>query len=199
MEISELYQAVQLFDTADKWDAFVDLSRQTDRLKRMMTRTAVVRANHYFLQEHPAPGWSFKQFSPDEFAMIWYLTAYGEYSISLVFHWDGIFVLEVRGGVHDIQAVTQRLQESKFSALMSCFERIDTWWDERFMGKEKFNFSFGTPSDGHFGPFRLAWHAHYNTEKLLEQLGTKVARFQTPEMTALLTELNALTQKVGVR
>lgn len=196
METEEINQAIQLFDTPEKWAAFLTLSRQTDNLKRAMTRTAVSRANSYFHQEHAAPGWSFKQFGPDEFAMVWYLTAFGEYSICLVLSWSGIFVLEVRGNnVNDVDTVTQLLKDSKFSALMACFERIDEWWEGRFMAKEKFNFSFGCASDTRFGPFRLAWYAHFETEKLLDQIAAKVARFQTQEMTALLTELNEITRR----
>jgi hypothetical protein len=159
-----------------------------------MTRTAVSRANSYFQREHTAPLWSFKQFASDEFAMVWFLTAYGEHSICLVLFWSGEFVLEARGGNNDVTETTRLLKGSEFSVLMSCFERVDEWWNGKFMGREKFNFSFGTASDTHFGPNRLAWHAHYETEKLLDQIRTKVARFQTPEMTALLTELNELTR-----
>ena len=195
MENEELRQAINLFDTPEKWTAFIELSNHKDRLKRIMTRTAVVRANQYFIQEHPVPGWSFQQFGTDEFAMIWYLTTYGEYSICLVLSWDGVFVLEVRGGSNSVAEATRLLKDSKFGDLMNCFERVDSWWDDRFMAREKFNFSFGSPSDGHFGPFRLAWYAHFETERFIEQLGAKVARFQQPEMTALLTELNALTRK----
>jgi hypothetical protein len=195
MQNEELRQAITLFDTPEKWTAFIDLSNQKDRLKRMMTRTAIVRANHYFLQEHPVPGWSFQQLGAEDFGMIWYLTAFGEYSICLVLAWDGVFVLEVRGGANSVEETTRLLKDSKFSALMNCFERVDSWWDERFMGREKFNFHFDSPSDGHFGPFRLAWYAHFETERFIEQLGAKVARFQLPEMTALLTELNTLTRK----
>ncbi|MBF9239516.1 hypothetical protein I2I05_19135 [Hymenobacter sp. BT683] len=195
MEAEELRQSVLLFDTPDKWNAFLELSRQTDRLKRMMTRPAVERADRYFQLEHPKPKWSFRQFSPDEFSMVWYLTEYGEYSICLVFHWDGIFVLEARGGCNDVAKTTALLQEARFRILLECFERIDTWWDNHLLAKEKFNFSFGTSADGHYGPFRLAWHAHYNTESLINQLGRKLAPFQTPEMTQLLSELNALTKK----
>lgn len=196
METGEINQALQLFDTPEKWDAFVNLSRQTDKLKRAMTRTAVSRANSYFHREHCAPGWSFKQIWTDELGMVWYLTPFGEYSIALVLAWSGEFVLEVRSNkANEIETATQLLKDSQFSVLMSCFERVDVWWDGRFVGREKFNFSFGSPSDTRFGPYRLAWHAHFETEKFLDQVNAKVARFQTPEMTALLTELNELTSK----
>ena len=161
-----------------------------------MTRSAVSRANSYFHKEHTAPGWSFKQIYPDEFGMLWYLTAFGEYSTCLVLAWSGEFALEVRSrNEGEVTAVTQLLKDSKFSVLMTCFERVDVWWDGRFVGREKFNFSFGSASDTRFGPFRLAWYAHFETEKLLNQMAAKVARFQTPEMTALLTELNELTRQ----
>ena len=181
METEEINQALQLFDTPEKWAAFINLSRQTDKLKRAMTRTAVARANSYFHREHTAPGWSFKQIWSDELGMVWYLTAFGEYSTCLVLAWSGEFVLEVRSNNADeITAVTALLKDSRFSALMACFERIDVWWDGRFVGREKFNFSFDSPSDTRFGPFRLAWHAHFETEKLLDQIAAKVSRFQTP-------------------
>ena len=195
MENEELRQAINLFDTPEKWNAFIELSKHQDRLKQMMTRTAVVRANQYFRQEHQVPGWSFMQFSDDKLGMVWYLTAYGENSICLVLSWGGEFVLEVRNGANNVAETTRLLKDSKFSALLGCFERVDTWWDNHFLARERFNFSFGSPSDGHFGPFRLAWYAHFATESFIEQLGAKVARFQLPEMTALLTELNALTRK----
>lgn len=195
MDQEEINHAVQLFNTPEKWAAFVTLSRQLDNLKRSMTRTAISRANTYFQFEHAAPGWSFKQLNPNDFAMIWYLTAFGDGSICLVFSWSGEFVLEVRGNnTHDVEMATRLLKEQKFSALMSCFERVDVWWENRFMGREKFNFSFGSASDGQFGPMRLAWYAQYETGKLLDQLQVKVARFQTPAMTELLAELNQLTR-----
>lgn len=198
MDQEEINQAVQFFNTPEKWAAFTALSGQLDTLKRAMTRTAISRANTYFQFEHTAPGWSFKQIHPAEFAMIWYLTAFGEGSICLVFSWGGELVLEVRGNdTHDVELATRLVREQKFSALMSCFERVDVWWEHRFMGREKFNFSFGSALDGQFDPMRLAWYAQYETEKLLDQLRAKVARFQTPEMTELLTELNALTKTSG--
>ncbi|WP_345223290.1 hypothetical protein [Hymenobacter koreensis] len=153
METQELAQAVRLFDTLDKWEAFIALSRQTENLMRVMTRTVVARAHAYFHQEHTVPGWSFKQEGTDRMAMIWYLTAFGDRSVCLVLAWGGEFVLEVRSNeAYAIAEATRLLQNTECSRLMDCFERIDVWWEGRFMGREKFNFSFGSVSDGQYEP-----------------------------------------------
>jgi hypothetical protein len=197
MQTEEITQAIALFDTPEKWAAFLALTNQKDNLRQAMLQKAFSRVSTYFLKEHLVPEWSFKPLSVGDFAMVWYLTKYGEYSVCLVLAWKGEFVLEARGGSfhNQVEKTTELLREPRFSVLKSCFERIDVAEDERFMAREKFNFSFGTPSDTRFGPFRLAWHAHYETESFVDQIAAKVARFQTPEMTELLDELNALTRK----
>lgn len=197
MQTEEINQAVQLFDTPEKWTAFLALTSQKESLRQAMYRTAFVRISSYFLKEHKAEGWSFKPLDPDELAMVWYLTQYGEFSVCLVMAWKGELVLEVRGGDrhNKVDEAAKLIADPKYSVLLSCFERIDKGVEGHFLAREKYNFSFGTPSDTRFGPFRLAWHAQFETEQLLEQIVAKVARFQTPEMTALLGEFNQLTRK----
>ena len=195
MQTEEINQAVHLFDTPEKWSAFLALADQTENLRRAMYRTAFLRISSYFLKEHQAIGWSFKPMDPNELHMMWYLTQCGEFSVCLVLAWKGELVLEVRGGnnYHSISKTIELLQDPKYGALLACFDRIDEGPREHFMAREKFNFSFGSPSDTRFGPLRLAWYAQFETEALLQQIIAKIVKFQTPEMTLLLAELNELT------
>ncbi|WBO85240.1 hypothetical protein [Hymenobacter yonginensis] len=197
MQTEEINQAVQLFDTPEKWSAFLALADQKEVLRQAMYRTAFVRISSHFLKDHQVEGWSFKPLDSSELAMVWYLTQYGEFSICLVMAWKGEFVLEVRGGDRNykVDEAARLLADSRFNTLLSCFERIDKGVEREYLAREKFNFSFGSPSDTRFGPFRLAWYAQFETEKLLEQIITKVSRFQTPEMTALLGDFNRMARK----
>lgn len=197
MQTEEINQAVQLFDTTEKWTAFLALTSQKENLRQSMYRTAFVRISNYFQKEGIADGWSYKPLDPSELSMVWYLTQYGEFSVCLVLAWQGEFVVEARGGNNSnkVSEAATLFYSPEFSPLRSCLERIDKGADGHYLAREKFNFSFGTPSDTRFGPFRLAWHAQFQTEELLAQVVAKVARFQTPEMTAILGELNRLTRK----
>ncbi|MET4104783.1 hypothetical protein [Hymenobacter sp. UYP22] len=197
MKTEEINQALTLFDTPEKWDAFISLAKHHEQLKQAMFQKAFVRISRYFRSEHQAPGWSYKPINGNNLAMVWHLVQYDDFSICLVLAWQGEFVLEVRGANqnHDLAKVVELLAQPKFNKLLSCFERIDRGVEGHFLARERFNFSFGSPSDTQFGPFRLAWYAQFKTEQFLDQIVAKVAPFQTPEMTELLGELNRLTRR----
>ncbi len=197
MHQEEIRQAVKLFDTAEKWDAFLALSNQKENLRNEMQRSAYERIkNHYYVKSNNAPKWSYKPLNPLGISMSWYLTEFGENSICLVMGWNGQLVLEARGGDRYNQVVEagRLLKNGKFGLLFTCL-RVDAETDGQYLAGEEYNFSFGSTNDGRFNDFSLAWYAHYQPEEFLKQVVEKIARFQTPEMTALLTELNQLTRK----
>lgn len=128
--------------------------------------------------------------------MSWYLEEFKENSICLVLGWNGQLVLEARGGDQYNQVVEagRLLKTEKFNVLNTCL-RVDAETNGKYLAGEEYNFSFGSVSDGRFNEFSLAWYACYQPEAFLEQVVEKVAKFQTAEMTHLLSELNALTRK----
>ena len=197
MHPEEIRQAVKLFDTADKWNAFLALSAQKDNLRNEMQRGAYERIkNHYYIKSNSAPEWSYKPLNPVEISMSWYLTEFGENSICLVLGWGGQLVLEARGGdrFNLVGEAGRLLKHEKFGLLFTCL-RVDAETDGQYLAGEEYNFSFGSANDGRFNGLSLAWYAHYHPEEFLTQVVEKISRFQTPEMTALLIELNQLTRK----
>ncbi|GAA4361812.1 hypothetical protein GCM10023185_29100 [Hymenobacter saemangeumensis] len=197
MQTKEIRQSVQLFDSSDKWLAFVELAQEKESLEKAMHRTAYDRLKSYFLKSPCAAGWTYKPIDNDEQMMLWYLTEHHENSICIVFGWRGQFWMEARGGetYNNLDRAVELLKEPKFANLLTAFERVDQGVNGVYLANEAFNFSFGTPFDTRFTATALAWHAQFETEKFLEQVVAKVARFQTPEMTDLLNELNQLTRK----
>lgn len=197
MNPAEIKQAVNLFDTPEKWQAFLELATDKDKLSKAMHQTAYEHLKAYFLREYRISGWTYKPLDNETQSMIWYLGEYGENSICLEYGWQGQLTLEARGGetYTKVKQAAQLLETEQFTSLLAAFERIDEKGNGIYLANEAYNFSFGTLSDTRFDPAQLAWYGHFETEKFLAQIQVKIARFQTPEMTALLGELNQRTRR----
>lgn len=199
MHTEDIKEAVQLFDNAEKWKAFVELAEQKGNLQTAMHATAYMRLKSHFLKDSGSASWSYKPLDDDNHVMIWYLTAYGDNSICLLFGWQGQLWLEARGGetCFDVQKIVQLLHEPRFKDLLAGFDRIDNPQNGSCLATEVRNFCFGTANEPitHFSDTSLAWHAQFETDSYLEQVIAKVAKFQTPEMTMLFDELNKATRR----
>ena len=150
MHQEEIRQAVNLFDTAEKWNAFLALSAQKENLRNEMQRPAYeCIKNHYYLKSNNAPGWSYRTLSPLGLSMSWYLEEFKENSICLVLGWNGQLVLEARGGdqYNQVAEAGRLLKNEKFSALYTCL-RVDAETNDKYLAGEKYNFSFGSVNDG---------------------------------------------------
>ncbi len=199
MQNQEIHQALGLFDSAEKWQAFVELAQQRDTMKSLMYKTAAKKASAFFASSELLKNseWDFSQKNPADLETEFFLKIYGPSSIRLTFGWEGKFYLRT-SNKHDFNQAAKILLEPDFQLLKFCFERVDSLQDSAYpelLMLENFNFLFDSPSDGHFGPFRLAWYAHHETERFLTQIATKVARFQTPEATQTLAKLNEVVGK----
>lgn len=199
MENQEVRQALNLFDTTDKWEAFVALSQQVNKLKDIMFQTAANQVTKLFSEVETNADWDFKQPNPNSMEVHFFLKYFGETSICLTFGWEGTIWLRALQHGNDFGLANQLLAEPEFRVIEQCFSRVDTrqsqQWRE-FLLSERGNFTFGNSSDEHFEPFELAWYAHHQTERFLAQIAAKVAKFQTPEATAALIELNERTRKL---
>lgn len=197
MHPEEIKQAVKLFDSAEKWNAFLALSAQKENLRNEMQRPAYeLIKNYYSVKANNAPGWSYRPLSPLGISMSWYLEEFKENSICIVLGWNGQLVLEARGGDQNNQVVEagRLLKNEKYSVLYTCL-RVDAETNGKYLLGEEYNFSFGSVNDGRFNEFSLAWYAYYQPEEFLKQVVEKIDRFQTVEMTQLLGELNRMTRK----
>ena len=192
MQNQDIAQAVALFDTSDKWNAFLDLCDQRDRIRNAMWKKLVRQGSQAF-QKQPE-GWKFESLNPEEPSFIWYLSEYGSKSICIVFGWQGQFYMELRNGPSSekIDEINQLLVSMQFQAIQKGFSRIDEYWKGIWPFNERYNFSFETPWDEDFHPNQLAWYAHFQTTDFIEQIEAKIAKFQTTEMTQVLSELNRL-------
>lgn len=186
-----LKQAKALFDSPEKWNAFLELVWQKDAIRAQWYQALKEEIDKAFKTNYFADAWDFK--IRGSFSYQWFLKAHTENSISLWFE-DGIFSLFASDS-HDIEEIYKLIKTETFAPLTNCFERIDNSFQGGYIIKEERNFSFGNPYDSRFDVDRLSWFAGNKTTDLAIQIAEKVNKFRLDkQMTQLLSELNQLTK-----
>jgi len=186
-----LQKAMQLFDTAEKWNAFCELMNRNGNIqnrwwKKLQTEV-YQREQTSGMSEWNICIWN-------NWDIMWYIK--GETNKTICVHfWGDCFRVFYGYGDLDIDKVNELLKDSKFDAIKSCIDRIDGS-DSQTICWEDRNFRFETPYDTCFPDHRtLSWYAGNETEKFANQLIAKVRKFQTPEITALFKEINKNCRK----
>ncbi|MEI6766792.1 MAG: hypothetical protein WCM76_14275 [Bacteroidota bacterium] len=194
MEKELIEQAKAMFDTPEKWNAFLELFWQRDEIRNQWYSKLKEEANKRFKRVDSENGWSFNSWG--FWDMHWYLTADGDKSISLLLGWWGELTLFCDENYFDTVKITELLKTEKFAPLLSGFNRIDRFFERGRIAIEIRNFSFASVYDSHFDLERLAWFAGNKTEDFLNQIVNKVNIYREDEkMTSLISELNQLTKK----
>lgn len=186
-----LITAMNLFDSADKWNSFCELMNRNGDIQNRWWKKLQTEV-YQREKKITNPDWDI--FIWNHWDMGWYIK--GETDKSLAIHfWGDNFRVYFNFGELDVNKVTQLLKNPKFDVIKSCFERLDGS-DFQTIGWEHRNFSFNTIYDGKFPDHRtLSWYAGNNTNEFAEQLILKVRKFQTPEITALFKEINNTCKK----
>lgn len=186
-----LKQAKALFDSPEKWNAFIELVYQKDNIRTQWYQTLKEEVDKTFKTKYFSNDWDFKIWGNSSYQ--WFLKEYTENSISLWFE-DGIFSL-FASDAHNIEEVYRLIKSETFAPLTNCFERIDNSFQGGYILKEERNFSFNTPYDTRFDFERLSWFAGNQTVVFASQISDKVNKFRLDsKMTQLLNELNQLTK-----
>ena len=186
-----LQKAMQLFDTAEKWNAFCELMNRNGNIQNRWWKklqTEVYKRE----QISGMPDWNICIWN--NWDIMWYLKGETDKTICVHF-WGDTFRVFYGYGDLDINKVNELLKVTKFDVIKSCIDRIDGS-DSQTICWEHRNFSFDTPYDTCFPDARtLSWYAGNETEKFADQLIAKVRKFQTPEITALFKEIDENCRK----
>lgn len=188
----ELVQkAMQMFDTSEKWSAFIELMNKNGEIQNRWWQK-LQKEVYQREQTDGMTDWNIAIWN--SWDIMWYIK--GESNKTIAIHFNGdMFRICYSFGDLDTEKVNELLKNYRFDIIKTCFDRIDgTAWDT--IGYESRNFSFGTLYDTHFPDHRiLCWYAGNDTEKFADQLIAKVRKFQTPEITALFKEINEQCRK----
>lgn len=192
MNAEILQQAINLFDTPGKWNAFTELANHRDEIEQGWWKKLQLEVYHREIATCN-PDWDI--YIWNNWDIMWFIR--GETNSSLAVHfWGNGFRVFQGYGALDIEKVNHLLsQETKFNLIKTCFARLDGS-NRDTIGWENRNFSFGTPFDGYFPDNRiLGWYAGHRTQEFADQLIQKVRKFQTPETTQLFREINERCRK----
>lgn len=180
-------QALNLFDTPEKWNAFLELYSQRDEMRNQwygkLRELSIKRFNTIDVVD----GWSFKP--SNSIDMCWYLTEYGDQSIRIVFGWCAEMTLFYDGV--NFSKMNDLMKNKRFSPILEGFQKLDGVFQGNRIAYESRNFIFESPYDTKFDCDRLAWFAGNQTESFVDQIVKKVNRFRKDDnLTVLLGELN---------
>jgi hypothetical protein len=181
-----IQRAMQLFDTADKWNSFCELiNRNEDIQARWWKKLQLEVFNRE--QKNGNSDWDILIWG--NWDIKWIIKGESQNSICVHFWCDGFRVFYNYGDL-DIDKVNELLKDPKFDKIKSCMDKVEGSNSQTICWEHR-NFGFGTPYDFSF-PNRqvLSWYAGNETEKFADQLTAKVRKFQTPEITQLFKEIN---------
>lgn len=188
-----LKQAKEMFDTPEKWNAFLELLSHKDNIRNDWYIKLKEEATKKFSTEEFVEGWVFNAWSTCD--LQWYQKEHGDKSIGLLFGWGGEMTLYCDANYFDTIKINDLLRTEKFSPLLSCFNRIDRFYDGGRLASEVRNFNFESPYDTKFDFDRLSWFAGNKTEDFIKQISEKVNKYRkSQQMNLLLNELNLLTK-----
>jgi hypothetical protein len=200
MQQELLNQVKNLFDTFEKWNAFLELSAQMGEIKTNFFTKVRDPLYKYFI-ENPVEGWVCESWGNPDFDLRWYLTDFGKNSLGIGIAWTFDFVLTLEDAEKfDSVKIEQLLKTPEYSKILTAFERIDYQFTEvRRKIIETGNYQFGSPYDYNFkDPNKtiLSWYAGNRTNEFVDQIIKKVERFRKDtEVTRLLRQLNELSKK----
>ncbi len=191
-------QVIEMFDTPEKWNDYLELSSQRETIQKIWYGRFWNALNEHFKkEENKVKGWAFNQWG---WNAKWYLESFDDQIVSL---WlDGNLELSLYQN-SQIDKISAKLKEPRYAPILDCFERKDSLFQEQWrIVSERRNFHFGdrdnSAFDGNFGdlkPELLMWYAGNKTDMLVSQVVAKVDKFRRDEkVTALLHEVNELTK-----
>ncbi len=183
-----LNETIKIFDSPEKWKAFVELSNQKDNINIQWCANLRKELSKYYLHESNLdPKWDFK-FNND-FEFNWFLKDYPDsHFASLWFEikFNGRFSLF---SSNNPKYVISLIKQQKFLPLLNCFEAtIDSSVEDGYIIYEEDNFRFENQNDSDLDFDRLSWFAGNETDSFKNQIIDKVNKFIN--VTNLLEDIN---------
>ncbi|MEN9301790.1 MAG: hypothetical protein RL264_219 [Bacteroidota bacterium] len=186
-----LQKAMQLFDSAEKWNSFIELVNKNNEIQSRWWKKLQLEV---FDREQKNGNSEWDIIIWYNWDIRWFIKGEPNNTICIHFWGDGFRVFYNWGGL-DIEKVNELIKDPRFDKIKSCMDRIEgsdnvtICWENR-------NFGFDTPYDFCFPNSQtLSWYAGNETMKFADQLIAKVRKFQTPEITQLFKEINEKCKK----
>ncbi len=194
MQQELLIQSMNLFDTPDKWDSFLELSNHRDNIRDKFFSKIKAPLMKYF-NDNPVEGWVCESWGSPNYDMRWYLTDFGKNSLAIGIGWSFDFVLTLEDfEKFDSDRMNILMKQPEYAKILAAFGRIDYQFTEaRRKVIESGNYSFGCAYDNNFEGFKyqLAWYAGNRTNDFVQQIINKVEKFRrNEEVTRQLYQLN---------
>lgn len=194
MQKELLNQALGIFDTSEKWNAFLELANQKETMKWHYFQKVKQPLLNYF-NANPVEGWVCEPWGNQLYDIRWYLKDFGKSSLALAVGWTFEFHLHLDDTTTFDTNKINDLLKTDHSILLSSFDRVDRQFEHNTKAMESRNYSFGSPYDFNFDNSqidKLAWFAGNETENFAKQIIKKVERFRKDEnLTKHLYDLNA--------
>lgn len=194
---TELFnQSTKLFDTPEKWNAFVELAKQKDNIKNYYFKKAKQPILDYF-NENIDDNWICEPWGNTNYDIRWYLKDFGKNSLALAIGWRFQLVLHVNDiNTFDTNLINELLK-TDYSLVLTKFDRIDRQFETNIKAVENRNYYFESPFDNNFyDEDKLAWFIGNKTDEFSKQLIEKVERFIKDEtITKMLYEINQKSKK----
>lgn len=184
-------KAAELFDTIEKWDAFLELAAmQKSILLHWLEEATHDLRNSYRVD--PDGKWEMAPWD-NGVDTKWYLKEMGPKSLLIGFGWRYGFYLYLEGEQKfNSDLISERLLDDEFSKLRALFQKGEILTDRLAKCHEIRNFQFGSPHDGNLSETDMAWYAGNQRKEFLEQALKKAEQFtHDKEMTELIRKLNA--------
>ena len=198
MQKELLGQAISIFDSTEKWNAFVEIANQKENIKSFYFKKLKSELLQYF-NDNPVNGWICEPWGDTNFDLRWYLKDFGKDSIALAVGWRFHFVLHVKNTSEFDTKKIDELLKTDYSKILSSFDRVDRCFEHELKAVEVRNYIFNSPYDSCFEDSQvdyLAWFAGNETESFKNQIIKKVEKFRKDEETGkLLYELNEKSRK----
>lgn len=180
-----LQKAMQLFDTAEKWNAFIELVNRNNDIQSKWWKKLQLEV-YDREQKNGNSDWDIS--TNNNWDIKWFIKGEPNNTICVHFWGDSFRVFYNWGGL-DIEKVNELIKDPRFDKIKSCMDRIDGSNHETICWETR-NFGFGTIYDFCFPNHQtLSWYAGNETMKFADQLIAKVRKFQTPEITELFKEI----------
>ncbi|KAA9332687.1 hypothetical protein [Adhaeribacter soli] len=199
MQKELLNQAMAVFDSPEKWQAFLDMVNQKDALKWQYFKKIKQPLLKYF-HENPVEGWVCEPWSNKDYDFRWYLKDFGPKSLCLAIGWSFEFHLHLEDIVGFDSLKIDDLLKTEYSMLLASFDRVDRQYESHTKAMEWRNYSFGSPYDTYFDNNHidhLSWYAGNETQNFVNQIVAKVEKFRkSQEITQMLYELNEKSRKL---
>jgi len=205
MQKELMNQTMAMFDSAKKWNAFVELSNMRQSIERewfLKIKTPLM--THF--KKNLSDRWGCESCGNSGYDMRWYLKGFGKNSLALATWWTYTFCLHLEDvSTFNSELVTNRLKDPEYEEILLAFDRIDQPPpDQKFKVLEIRNYHFSDagddcPYNGCFDGVSiadLAWYAGNQTDEFVRQIISKVERFTNDQkVTDLLYKLNQEAKK----